>query len=397
MQPFAPAVPRLSADSTKARHEERQQDRYVVIDAARGLGILGIGLCNAPGFAAPLSQAEQLPALASQMDRFLWVAEQTLMQGRFVALFALLFGLSMLWVGGDGHDPAASARLTRRLCWLAAFGVLHGALLWWGDILLPYALTGLILRPCRCWSARRLLTVGAVAYVTGVALLRIDGLVALWSGGHIAGPVSRNTQVLSPSFLFLIKENAADWFITLPQTLPSVMLASGPLMLIGMGLWRADCFLPRATSPCDVWFLIGGIVATLMSLPLVLMQIGALLAYGGLHPADMAFLSVTVRLLVAPFGALGWLWIMAHTTKTQETLAPVGRLALSAYLSQSLLARFCLLVAPGYYGGARYAPLMALAGLLVLLQAVGARLWCRRGWAGPAETVWRRLYRRASP
>lgn len=144
MQPFAPAVPRLSTDSTKARHEERRQDRYVVIDAARGLGILGIGLCNAPGFAAPLSQAEQLPALASQMDRFLWVAEQTLMQGRFVALFSLLFGLSMLWVGGDGHDPAASARLTRRLRWLAAFGVLHGALLWWGDILLPYALTGLI-------------------------------------------------------------------------------------------------------------------------------------------------------------------------------------------------------------------------------------------------------------
>ncbi|MFT8896592.1 MAG: DUF418 domain-containing protein [Acetobacter sp.] len=394
MQPFAFAVPRLPADVTKARHKDRRQDRYVIIDAARGLGILGIGLCNAPGFAAPLSQAERLPVFVSQTDQLLWVAEQTLMQGRFVALFSLLFGLSMLWVGGDGHDSVANARLTRRLCWLAVFGMLHGALLWWGDILLPYALTGLILRPCRCWSARRLLIVGMAAYATGVGLLRIDGLVALWNGGHIAEPLIQTIRLPPAPFLSLIKENATDWLTTLPQTLPSVMLTSGPLMLIGMGLWRANRFLPRTTCPRNLWFLVGGIAAALVSLPLALMQIGELSVHGGLRPTDLAFLSITVRLLLAPLGALGWLWIVTHTRNMQDMLAPVGRLALTAYLSQSLLARLCLFAAPGYYGGMTYASLMALAGFLVLLQAVAARFWCRRGWAGPAETVWRRLYRR---
>ncbi|MFT8720614.1 DUF418 domain-containing protein [Acetobacter sp.] len=364
--------------------------RYRTIDAARGLGVLGIGLCNAPGFAAPMGRAEQMPHLTSLTERLLWVAGQTLMQGRFVALFSLLFGLSMLWVGGDGRDPVANARLTRRLCWLAVFGVVHGALLWWGDILLPYALTGLIVRPCRGWSVRRLLIVGSAAYVLGVLMLRVDGLVALWSGGYVETGMAQDGFFPKPVLVSFLRENATDWLSALPVSVPAVMLTSGPLMLIGMGLWRADRFLPRFSG----WFLVGGMGAALVSLPLALMQAGLLsIDRHGLRPSNLGFLAVTVRLLVAPLGALAWLWIVEHAESVQRALAPVGRLALSAYLGQSLLARGCLFLVPVLYGVAPYGPLMALASVLVLLQAVCAAIWCRRGWPGPAEKLWRWLYR----
>ncbi|WP_338421351.1 DUF418 domain-containing protein [Acetobacter conturbans] len=376
--------------------------RYVAIDGARGLGVLGIGLCNAPGFAAPMSQAETLPHFQSLASRLVWVMEQTVMQGRFVALFSLLFGLSMLWVGGDGRDPVANTRLNRRLCWLALFGVLHGALLWWGDILLPYALTGLVLRPCRGWSARRLLSVGGASYLAGVLLLRMDGLIALCRGGHVAAS-ARPSQELSGSLLpehvfsaltALLKENAGDWLTALPLSLPSVMLTSGPLMLIGMGLYRADYMLSCSSRRKAGWFFFGGAGAACASLPFALMQAGFLPSWSHLPAPDLNFFAVTVRLLVAPLGALGWLWLVDRMRLPQRALAPVGRLALSAYLGQSLLARFSLVLLPRFYGAASYGPLMMLALVLVLAQAMGAALWCRHGWPGPAEKLWRTLYRR---
>ena len=76
------------------------------------------------------------------------------------ALFAMMFGISIYLVGGERRDPARSAVLHRRLFWLAVFGLVHGTLIWRGDVLLNYAVVGSVVMLCRSWSPRRLLTVG---------------------------------------------------------------------------------------------------------------------------------------------------------------------------------------------------------------------------------------------
>ncbi len=363
--------------------------RLAAVDAARGLAILGVGLCNAMGFAAPLSQAEALPRLASAGERAFWVIEQVLLQGRLVALLSLLFGASMVWVGGDGSDAVRNTRLARRLAWLAVIGLVHGVGLWWGDILLPYAITGLIVRGLRGWPPKRLLVTGVVAYLAGVALLRVDGAVAILSPAPAAlAPASTPNLPggFLPALLVLIVQNARDWITAAPLTIVSAVLTSGPLMLIGMAMARAGGFAPEALERRAGLFALAGLVAVLITLPIALMQANA-------QSQILAFWAATARLITAPAGALGWLAVAAFVTRLQPLLAPMGGLALSAYLGQSLLARLGFALMPPAFGHMGYsAPMTAMAMGLIGQWAL-AWLWQRQGWRGPAEALWRGLYK----
>ncbi len=367
--------------------------RLTAVDAARGLAILGVGLCNAGGFATRLNDAETLPHLASAGARGLWVFEQVLLPGRMVALLSLLFGAAMVWVGGDGRDAARTGRLNRRLLWLAVIGLVHGVGLWWGDILLPYAVAGLIVRGVRGWPARRLLVVGGAAYATGVLLLRIDGLVALIGQTPVAIVATQGADLPSgflPALAALIAGNARDWITAVPLTIASALTTSAPLMLIGMAMARLDLFAPETLKRRAPLFAWAGVAAVLIVLPVALMQAS--------RPSPaLAFWAVTLRWLTAPAGALGWLAVAALMGRFQPLWAPIGRLALSAYLSQSLLARVGFALAPQTFGHMGYAALMMAAAVGLIGQWALAFLWDRQGWRGPAEALWRRLYLGAAP
>ena len=75
-------------------------------------------------------------------------------------------------------------------------------------------------------------------------------------------------------------------------------------------------------------------------------------------------------------------------------LAPVGRMALSNYLAQSLLGTF-LLQGWGLAWGARLRPIemLALALAIMAAQIVISRCWLARFRQGPVEALWRRLAR----
>jgi uncharacterized protein len=59
----------------------------------------------------------------------------------------------------------------RRLLWLVGFGPLHGYLVWYGDILFPYGVVGVVVLPALSWTVRRQVTVG-------LALLVVSSLIA---------------------------------------------------------------------------------------------------------------------------------------------------------------------------------------------------------------------------
>src|SRR5690606_41996204 len=86
--------------------------------------------------------------------------------------------------------------------------------------------------------------------------------------------------------------------------------------------------------------------------------------------------------------------LMTHPVweRRLRRLAPVGRMAFTNYIAQSVV---CTLVFYGYglglYG--RVGPLAATAGAVALyaLQAAASRAWLRRFPAGPLERLWRRV------
>ena len=143
--------------------------RIDVLDMVRGLAILGIFILNIGGFALP-SAAYLNPMytpVASATDIATWAVLSVLVQGKFLGMFALLFGATLMMLSRYSQ-PWNMARLLV----LGVIGLLHTALLWDGDILLMYSLTGV----AACWiihnvSSRWWLKLVPVLILTGLFLL----------------------------------------------------------------------------------------------------------------------------------------------------------------------------------------------------------------------------------
>jgi uncharacterized protein len=75
------------------------KDRIVLLDSLRGLGVLGILLCNIPDFAVAPGVAESVehwPHGAGPGSVAVWVVTQWLFQRKFVTLFSMLSGFAVM-------------------------------------------------------------------------------------------------------------------------------------------------------------------------------------------------------------------------------------------------------------------------------------------------------------
>lgn len=116
-------------------------ERNVTLDFVRGVAILGILLLNISAFGLPKA-AYLNPAWsgsASLSDAWTWALLDLLAQVKFLALFALLFGAGLQLL-----LPRGKRWIQSRLTLLALLGFIHGLFFWDGDILLAYALVGLV-------------------------------------------------------------------------------------------------------------------------------------------------------------------------------------------------------------------------------------------------------------
>lgn len=122
--------------------------RYRSLDAIRGFAVMGILLMNIVGFALPESAYITPAAYGSEgpADYATWAATFILIDGKMRGLFSMLFGASMLLVYERAEAKDGTGRRThlRRMLVLLLFGALHYYLIWYGDILILYALCGLI-------------------------------------------------------------------------------------------------------------------------------------------------------------------------------------------------------------------------------------------------------------
>ncbi len=113
------------------------------VDALRGFALFGIAVVNMPFLAAHLGQ---LPA-GNALDAAVGFVVSLLFQGKFFLVFAFLFG----WGVGVQRASAVRAgrlfapRFFRRQAGLLLIGAAHAALVFAGDILVAYAISGCLL------------------------------------------------------------------------------------------------------------------------------------------------------------------------------------------------------------------------------------------------------------
>ncbi len=361
--------------------------RVQAVDAVRGLALFGILMVNVWFFADSSTVAGGPdPDATAPIDLAVRFGVATLFEGKFYLLYSLLFGYGFA-VSQQRSGPGAVHLIRRRLAVLAVLGFVHGLAVFYGDILLTYALAGTILLATRTISARSALGI-AVAITAGVFLLLIGSAGLLLIGGAAGGtgPISTTgTEPWSPIDAF--RSNAG----TYGAILPTVVLFQGPLALAaffaGSSLAAHGVLRPDAPSRT----VLRRVVVLVLPLGLMVSACQAYLGiWGGTAGASLlgTALSVAASPLVTIGYAAAFLLLLGtrRGSSVSALLAPAGRLSLSNYLGQS--AVLCLVFTGYGFGLADELPSVLVVLLVIVLfaaQIVTSTMILARRSTGPLE------------
>lgn len=380
------------------------------MDVLRGVALFGVFLVNFTSFASAgiMATDEQLLSLpTAALDLTLYDLIEWLFVDKANTLFAFLFGLGfylqMRRLEARGVD--FSRVYVRRLAALLLIGVLDNFFLWTWDILHLYALAGFVLLALRELNNRDLVVLGLIFGLFGRTLQEALARFAAVGGSAIntndaASVLLRQHISQSGDYVALVK-NFFDWTVI-------DYLSSG--LIFGWLLYALGRFLIGAWVGRHGWialareFLPGWRRLASWSLPLGLILEGCatLLAESPLLPdwKQRDFFAHLVHLLAVPVLSVGYVSAVVslfHTARGLRLLAPFGwsgRMALTNYLTQSLVYGFVLFgIGPGL-AMAGHIGATALIGITVVAYAAQiafSRWWLSRFAYGPAEWVWRAL------
>ncbi|HIH8926205.1 DUF418 family protein [Klebsiella pneumoniae] len=375
-------------------------ERNVTLDFVRGVAILGILLLNISAFGLPKA-AYLNPAWsgsASLSDAWTWALLDLLAQVKFLTLFALLFG-----VGLQLLLPRGKRWIQSRLTLLALLGFIHGLFFWDGDILLAYALVGLVSwRMVReAHHVKSLFNTGVVLYLTGIAVLVLLGMISGTAANRSWAPDAANLQYEQYWKLHggmeavsnradMLSDNLLALGAQYGWQLAGMMLMGAALMRSG---WLKGQFSLRHYRRTGALLVAAGMA---VNLPAIFAQ-----WYLAWDYRWCAFLLQAPRELSAPLQAIGYAalawgyWPQLCRFRLVGAIACVGRMALTNYLLQTLICT-TLFYHLGLFMRFDRLQLLAFVPPIWAVNLLVSSLWLRRFRQGPVEWLWRQLTLRAS-
>ncbi|WP_226860721.1 DUF418 domain-containing protein YeiB [Dickeya dianthicola] len=374
--------------------------RIPMLDFARGLAVLGILLMNIVSFGLPhaayLNPAWQGPPAAA--DAWTWALMDMVAQGKFLTLFALLFGagLQLLLKRGKRWIHA-------RLFWLMVLGLLHSLFWWDGDILLDYGLIGLVCFGLlqHAGSTGMLLRTGVVLYLMGLAMLVVLSQVLSPDGGSFwqpgpaevayeAGWLTQGGPEAWHNRLSLLNESLLSLGIQYGWLLAGSMLMGAALMRSG---WLRGQFSQRHYRRIALW---------LLPLALLINALGVMAQWHLQWEYRWCGLLLQIpREVSAPLQAVAYLalcygfWPALANWRLTRWVVDVGRMALSSYLLQTLIGT-ALFNRLGWFMQLDRWQLLLVVPPVWLCNLLAARLWLSVFGQGPVESVWRWLTARVA-
>jgi uncharacterized protein len=371
--------------------------RIVALDALRGAGILGILAVHIQLFAMPLAARSTPTAYGNLhgLDGAAWFTTYVLADGKFIAIFAMLFGAGIAILAARCEAAGQSAALPhyRRMGALLLIGVLHAYLLWYGDMLVTFALCGALVFLHRELPPARLIVAGVV--FLGVAPLLSSALA--WTAPEV---VAQAKTIAGSSPDAVARELAAyrgGWLLQQTHRTPTawgfqtsylalrgVWQISG-LMLLGVGLFRIGVLTGDRSARWYAALAAGGFGA---GVPLMLGAARRNVAHGwDLH--DRLLVGVHLDYwgdLLVGLGWVGAILLLHGRGMIPPAVVAVGRTALSNYLLATLL---CTTVFYGHglglFGSVDRAGQLAVVVVVWAIQLVASSWWLARFETGPLE------------
>ncbi|CAH1463951.1 DUF418 domain-containing protein YeiB [Klebsiella pneumoniae] len=375
-------------------------ERNVTLDFVRGVAILGILLLNISAFGLPKA-AYLNPAWsgsASLSDAWTWALLDLLAQVKFLTLFALLFGAGLQLL-----LPRGKRWIQSRLTLLALLGFIHGLFFWDGDILLAYALVGLVSwRMVReAHHVKSLFNTGVVLYLTGIAVLVLLGMISGTAANRSWAPDAANLQYEQYWKLHggmeavsnradMLSDNLLALGAQYGWQLAGMMLMGAALMRSG---WLKGQFSLRHYRRTGALLVAAGMA---VNLPAIFAQ-----WYLAWDYRWCAFLLQAPRELSAPLQAIGYAalawgyWPQLCRFRLVGAIACVGRMALTNYPLQTLICT-TLFYHLGLFMRFDRLQLLAFVPPIWAVNLLVSSLWLRRFRQGPVEWLWRQLTLRAS-
>lgn len=372
---------------------ESSHQRIEALDALRGMAILGILLLNISGFALlrvasfnPLHSGE-----ASLGDRITWMALNLFAQGKFLFIFALLFGGTLYLLLGKGTRFNLS-----RLVVLALIGVIHTLFIWEGDILFPYSVCGLfVFAFIKSIATKHQFILGAILYFSGALILGalfyyyrdfIDTVwystpysqlaESDWKTGPYVNSVYYRLNELSLFVFNLVRQYS--WFLFGAMLMGSALMASG---------WLQQKFSRAHYGRVALYFL-----AISLSLQTVIVLVDYYLDWDYRWAAIWA---QPLTMLIQVMQSLGyialfyWSWNIIQHSYFAYALRCVGKMALTTYLMQSLIGIY-LFQRMGLFNQFTLPELMPFVAVIWAINIAFAVIWLRYFPQGPIEWIWRK-------
>ncbi|MBA2703551.1 MAG: DUF418 domain-containing protein [Blastocatellia bacterium] len=376
-------------------------ERYEFLDVLRGFALFGIITANMILYSLYLSLPESARVSMSTYptDRVLDFLELVLIEGKFYTIFSVLFGIgfSILLTRAQAKSSVFHRFFLKRMFFLYLIGVAHAVLFWHDDILQFYAFCGALLLPFVRVRNRTLIAFSVLALAAGAAIkltgaippesltgprdllfarfgFTHDSRIAIWTHGSL------------PNILRL---NLSSWFGQVEYVISSGMLFKiFGCFLLGFYIGRNEIY--KSLEKYRLTIKRVAIVGLATGIPLNLI-------YAYTFSSESWLRNLSEALAILPLSAgyaslLCLLWLSPRGDTLLKYFAPVGRMALTNYVGQSVI---CTLI---FYGtglglGGTMGPTLYLPiGFAVYLAQIAvSRLWLDRFQFGPLEWIWRML------
>ncbi|MEW4569990.1 DUF418 domain-containing protein [Tautonia sp. JC769] len=431
-----PPDPAASAPLPPRFEPVARADRLTAVDVLRGVALLGILAMNIVSFSWPFSGYDNpdLSGGPGRANRSAWMVNHLLFSGKMMSLFSMLFGAGLVLMTdrAERRGMSFTGVYYRRVLWLLVIGLIHAYFIWSGDILVAYALCGLVLYLFRSTSPKRLFVLGVVLIVGSSLVLPVLGLTV----GAVRGMAATTTAEPgaerggSPStdparagmakawqemrvFFEPTEEQYAEqlaayrgsYWEVFPHRaeesigfqafyLPMFIWGIAGRMLLGMAFMKMGVFSAGRSTR---FYGVMALIAYGIGLPLTIvggldlwatdfevvrgMVFGVSLALLGTVPVALGHAAVVM--LVVKSGAL---------PRLTARLAAVGRMALTNYLTQSIVGTLLFYgYGLGMYGTLDRPTLWLIVLAIWAVQLWYSPLWLARFRYGPAEWLWRSL------
>lgn len=377
--------------------------RIFEIDGIRGFALLGILMMNIMSFAGP-DLDDSFTSTRSEIYTGFWnelslFFINTFVTTNFYTMFSFLFGLGfyIFLSRAEKKTQSTAALFLRRIALLLVFGLLHGILLWYGDILWTYAVTGLFLLLFYKFKPK-------VNLIIAVGLLSLSTIIVLLSsiGTYMMNMAAVNTGMESEGYIFSLNMtetilNGSYGDVVGMNAIILGLSAAGAIFVIPnvlamflLGLYAGQKGYFNNLREHTGLLRKVAVIGIGVGLPVKIFT-GYLTTYEGDDNVfvQLAQLSSTIG---GPLMSLGYVaalaLILLKLPKLVRLLQPVGQMALTNYIGQTVIMLVIFYVF-GLFNSIDAVWFIPIAIGGFILQLILSHFWMKYFSYGPLEWIWR--------